>query len=163
MTRRAVQTGDATLAGVQTRDANRPRGLYHGVIRVVALGHAALALKQQRVRTGYAVIFRRTGAGLAGRVTELALAVLVVLARVAVAATLGRAQPLFVQAPALDAADATQRGAGRATGRTCDAFAPLLVGAVTRRARGATCACNIRTRNPAYDIEYRGNLNFSKF
>lgn len=107
LTRRAVQTGDATLTGVQTRDANRPRGLYHGVIRVVALGHAALALKQQRVRAGYAVIFRGAGAGFAGRVTDLALAVLVVLARVAVAATLGRAQTLLVQAPALDAAGAT--------------------------------------------------------
>lgn len=46
LTRRTVQTGDATLAGVQTRNANRPRGLYHGVKRVVALGHATFALKQ---------------------------------------------------------------------------------------------------------------------
>jgi len=79
--------------------------------------------------------------------TDLTLATLVVLSRITVAATLGRAQPLLVQAPAFDAAGATQRGAGRATGWACDAFAPFLVGAITRWARGATCACNIRTRN----------------
>lgn len=86
------------------------------------------------------MILRGAGAGFAGRVTGLALAVLVILARVAVAAALGRAQALLVQAPALDAAGAAQRAAGRAAGRTCHAFASLLVGAVTRRARGTTRA-----------------------
>lgn len=70
----------------------------------------------------------------------LTLAILVVLARVAIAPTLGRAQALLVQAPTLDATDAAQRAAGRTTGRTCHAFAPLLVGAIARRARGATRA-----------------------
>lgn len=80
------------------------------------------------------------GASLAGRVAGLALAVLVILARVAITATLGCAQALLVQAPALDAAGAAQRAAGRTAGRTRHAFASLLVGAITRRARGATRA-----------------------
>lgn len=93
------------------------------------------------------MILRGTGAGLAGRVTRFALAVFVVLVCVALAATLGRAQTLLVQAPAVDAAGAAQRGAGRTTGRTRHALAPLLVGAVTRRARAATRACNDQSEN----------------
>lgn len=143
LTGRAVQTGDAALAGVQTGDAYRSRGLHHGVISVVALGDATFALQQRRIRTGYTVVFRGTGAGLAGRVAGFALVVLVILAGgVAIAATFGRAQALLVQAPTFDTASAAQRSAGRATGRTRHALAPLLVGAVTGRTRDATRAYN---------------------
>jgi len=113
------------------------------------------------------MILRRASASLAGRMAGLALTVLVILVRVAIAATLGRAQALFVQAPVLDATGAAQCAAGCTAGRTCHAFASLLVRAVTRRARGATRAyntfvgdrlaktnycCNILT---GYDVEYR--------
>lgn len=131
---RAIETRDAALAGVQARYADRPRGLHHGIIRVVALGDATFPLKQQWIRAGYAVIFRGTGAGLAGRVTPLALPVLVVLTRIAIAASFGRAQTLLVQAPAIDAAGAAQGGAARATRWTRHAFASLLIGAVADRA-----------------------------
>lgn len=72
--------------------------------------------------------------------TGLALAVHVILAGVAIAATLGCAQAFLVQAPSLDAARAAQCGAGRAAGRTRYALAPLLVGAVTGQTRSATGA-----------------------
>lgn len=143
LTGRAIQAGDAALAGVQAGDANRSRGLHDRVIRVIALRDATFALKKQRIWAGYAVVLRGTGAGLAGRMAGMALAVLVILIGVAVAATHGRAHTLLVQAPAVDATGAAQRGAGRAAGRTRHALAPLLVRAVTRRTRGATRACNV--------------------
>lgn len=129
----AVQTRHATLASVQARDANRSRGLYHRVVRVVALGHATFTLKKQRVWAGYAMILCRAGAGLARRMAGLALTFLVILARIAIAATLGSAQALFVQAPTLDTAGATQCAAGRTAGWTCHTFASLLVRAITCR------------------------------
>lgn len=145
----AVQAGDAALASVQARHANRPRRLHHRVITVVALGHTAFALEERRVRARYAVIFRRTGAGLAGRVARLALAVLIVLAGVAVAAILRRAQTLLVQTPALDAAGAAQSSTGRATGRARHALSSLFVGAIASWARRLTRVCDIRMHRGA--------------
>lgn len=46
LTRCAIQTRHAALASVQARNANRSRGLHHGVVRVIALGHATFALKK---------------------------------------------------------------------------------------------------------------------
>lgn len=97
------------------------------------------------------MILRRAGAGLAGRVAGFALTVLVILARVAIAATLGRAQALLVEAPALDAAGAAQCAAGCTAGRTRYTFASLLVRAVTRRARGATRAVQSKQSGSAGD------------
>jgi len=79
------------------------------------------------------VILRRAGASLAGRMAGLALTILVILARIAIAATLGSAQALFVQAPTLDTAGAAQCAAGRTAGWTCHTFASLLVRTITRR------------------------------
>lgn len=152
----AVQAGDAALAGVQARDAKWSRGLYHRVVTVVTLGDAALALEERRVRAGYALVLRGAGACLAGRVARLALAVLVVLVGVAVAAILRRAQALFVQAPALDAAGAAQRGAGRTAGRTRHAFPTLLVGAIAGRARRVTRACDTFESTVCIDTLHAG-------
>lgn len=158
----AVQAGDAALASVQARDANRPRRLRHRVVTVVALGHAAFTLKERRIRARYAVILRGAGAGLAGRVARLAFAVLVVLVGVTVAAVLRRAQTLLVQAPTLDAARAAQCGAGRATGRTRHALPSLLVGGVAGRARRLTCVCDIRiNRGPCIDTSYATRYTFT--
>lgn len=136
---------------METGDANRSRGLHHRVVRVVALGDAAFALEKQRVRAGDAVVLRGTGAGFAGRMAGVALGVLVVLIAVAVAAAHGRAHTLLVQAPAVDAAGAAQRGAGRAAGRTRHALASLLVRAVASRTRGATRACECEKREKPCD------------
>jgi len=63
-------------------------------------------LKQQWIRAGDAMVFRRSGAGLARRVARFALAIFVVLAQITIAASFRRAQALLVQAPAFDATSA---------------------------------------------------------
>lgn len=136
----AVQPRHARLAGMQTRYADGSRRLHRRIIAVVALVNTALPLKQQRGLAGDAIAFGRTGAGLARGVARLAVRVFVILRGAAAIAMFGGAKTVLVQAPALDAARARRRGAGRASWGTLCTLSSLLVRAVTGWARRFTGA-----------------------
>lgn len=76
---------------MQAGHAYRPGAPELGVVAGVALADAAFALQEEGTLAGDAELLGRAGAALAGRVTALAVAVLVELDAVAAGARLRRA------------------------------------------------------------------------
>lgn len=134
----AIESGDATLASVQTRRADGSRGLGNRVISIVALADAFSSLEQQGALAGNAILVRRPGASFARRVTRFAVSVLVIPGSVAARSRGWSTQTLFIEIPAIDAARADSGGAARASRWTGNALATFFIRAVSGWTRNST-------------------------